>query len=269
MTPSWWWPWTRRLPTWQDAAGWLKVEAAFAAAGGRLAQWVAELPERLMVAGAPTRSRHTVPMSVTEVPAVPRPAPATLQAARDALGDLLGADRVRTGADDLAQHGHDESFHPEARPDMVVWPRSIDEAAAIVGDRRGPSPAAGAVRSRHLAGGPRRRARRRPVDRHARDERDRAPVARGSRRRRAGRGHAPGAGRAPAARGRVLRRGPGGRRHHRRHDRHRRLGDDDRPLRRDARERARRSPSSTPTARSSAPILGRASPRRATTSRGS
>ena len=40
-----------RLPTWQGAAGWLKVEAAFAAAGGRLAQWVADLPERLMVAG--------------------------------------------------------------------------------------------------------------------------------------------------------------------------------------------------------------------------
>jgi hypothetical protein len=39
------------LPTWQDAAGWLKVEAAFAAARGRLAHWVAELPERLLVAG--------------------------------------------------------------------------------------------------------------------------------------------------------------------------------------------------------------------------
>lgn len=37
------------LPTWRDAAGWLKVEAAFAAAGGRLARWVAELPERLVV----------------------------------------------------------------------------------------------------------------------------------------------------------------------------------------------------------------------------
>jgi len=34
-------------PTWQDAAGWLKVEAAFAAAGGQLGQWVAELPRRL------------------------------------------------------------------------------------------------------------------------------------------------------------------------------------------------------------------------------
>jgi hypothetical protein len=38
-------------PTWHDAAGWLKVEAAFAAAGGRLSQWVAELPERLTRAG--------------------------------------------------------------------------------------------------------------------------------------------------------------------------------------------------------------------------
>ncbi|HWE14631.1 MAG TPA: hypothetical protein VG365_14010 [Solirubrobacteraceae bacterium] len=36
-------------PTWQDASGWLKVEAAFAAAAGRLQQWMAELPARLAV----------------------------------------------------------------------------------------------------------------------------------------------------------------------------------------------------------------------------
>ena len=34
-------------PTWHDAAGWLKVEGAFAAAAGRLEGWAAELPERL------------------------------------------------------------------------------------------------------------------------------------------------------------------------------------------------------------------------------
>jgi D-lactate dehydrogenase (cytochrome) len=71
-------------------------------------------------------------MAVTEIPAISRASPATIDAARRQLSDLLGADRVRTGADDLAQHGRDESFHPEARPDMVVWPASIDEAAAIV-----------------------------------------------------------------------------------------------------------------------------------------
>jgi hypothetical protein len=38
------------LPTWRAAAGWLKVEAAFAASSGRLSQWVAELPQRLTVA---------------------------------------------------------------------------------------------------------------------------------------------------------------------------------------------------------------------------
>jgi D-lactate dehydrogenase (cytochrome) len=63
----------------------------------------------------------------------PRPAPATVDAAHRALSDLLGTDRVHAGEDDLSQHGHDESFHPEARPDLVVWPRSVDEAAAIVG----------------------------------------------------------------------------------------------------------------------------------------
>jgi D-lactate dehydrogenase (cytochrome) len=71
-------------------------------------------------------------MSATAAPTVPRPPLAAVDAGRRALADLLGADRVRTGADDLSQHGHDESFHPEARPDMVVWPRSVQEAAAIV-----------------------------------------------------------------------------------------------------------------------------------------
>jgi D-lactate dehydrogenase (cytochrome) len=71
-------------------------------------------------------------MSASHAPTVPRPAPDALEAARDGLVDLLGGDRVRTGADDLAQHGRDESFHPEARPDMVVWPAGTEEAAAIV-----------------------------------------------------------------------------------------------------------------------------------------
>jgi len=38
-------------PTWQDAAGWLKVEAAFAAAVGRLERWAADLPARLTAGG--------------------------------------------------------------------------------------------------------------------------------------------------------------------------------------------------------------------------
>jgi D-lactate dehydrogenase (cytochrome) len=71
-------------------------------------------------------------MSVAEVPVVPRPSAASLAEGQRALEGLLGGDRVSTGSDDLAQHGHDESFHPEARPDFVVWPRSVQEAAAIV-----------------------------------------------------------------------------------------------------------------------------------------
>jgi hypothetical protein len=38
-------------PTWRDATGWLKVEAAFSAAAGRLEHWLAELPVRLAVTG--------------------------------------------------------------------------------------------------------------------------------------------------------------------------------------------------------------------------
>jgi D-lactate dehydrogenase (cytochrome) len=71
-------------------------------------------------------------MAATEVPSVARPPAGSVAEGRRALADLLGADRVSTASDILAQHGHDESFHPEARPDMVVWPRSVEEAAAIV-----------------------------------------------------------------------------------------------------------------------------------------
>jgi hypothetical protein len=56
-------------PAWQDAVGWLKVEAAFAAGSGRLAQWMAELPTRFAGPGHPSRSgRSPLPR-----PAIPRP----------------------------------------------------------------------------------------------------------------------------------------------------------------------------------------------------
>src|SRR5438270_12704665 len=71
-------------------------------------------------------------MTAEELPRLDRPGAASVEAGQRALADLLGGDRVGTGADVLAQHGHDESFHPEARPDAVVWPRSTEEAAAIV-----------------------------------------------------------------------------------------------------------------------------------------
>jgi D-lactate dehydrogenase (cytochrome) len=71
-------------------------------------------------------------MTAVDVPNPTRPGAASVEAGRNALAELLGADRVGTGDDVLAQHGHDESFHPEARPDVVVWPRSVEEAAGIV-----------------------------------------------------------------------------------------------------------------------------------------
>ncbi len=69
-------------------------------------------------------------MSATRIPA--RPSQDALSAALGALRDRLGSDRVLTGSDVLAQHAHDESFHPAAAPDAVVLPRSIEEAAQIV-----------------------------------------------------------------------------------------------------------------------------------------
>jgi D-lactate dehydrogenase (cytochrome) len=51
------------------------------------------------------------------------------------LADLttaLGEDRVLTGDDVRRQHGTDESWHPPAAPDVVVMPRSTEEAATVV-----------------------------------------------------------------------------------------------------------------------------------------
>jgi D-lactate dehydrogenase (cytochrome) len=44
----------------------------------------------------------------------------------------LSADRVVTGADELRRHGTDEGWHPAAAPDVVVYPRDTQEAAAVV-----------------------------------------------------------------------------------------------------------------------------------------
>src|SRR3954447_882671 len=44
----------------------------------------------------------------------------------------LDAERVVTGADELRRHGSDEGWHPAAAPDLVVYPRDTEEAAAVV-----------------------------------------------------------------------------------------------------------------------------------------
>jgi D-lactate dehydrogenase (cytochrome) len=52
-----------------------------------------------------------------------------------ALPDLtavLAEDRILTGEDVRRLHGTDESWHPPAAPDVVVLPRSTEEAAAVV-----------------------------------------------------------------------------------------------------------------------------------------
>jgi D-lactate dehydrogenase (cytochrome) len=92
------------------------------------------LPSRagLEPGGRNCRSVKLSVVSAVEAPIVTRPPAASVAAGQHALSDRLGADRVGTGADILSQHAHDESFHPESRPDMVVWPRSVEEAAAVV-----------------------------------------------------------------------------------------------------------------------------------------
>jgi D-lactate dehydrogenase (cytochrome) len=51
---------------------------------------------------------------------------------QDELTAALDADRVTAGADERHRHGTDESWHATYEPDLVVYPRSSEEAAAIV-----------------------------------------------------------------------------------------------------------------------------------------
>ena len=50
---------------------------------------------------------------------------------RAELEAIVGADHVTTAESELERHGHDESFHETARPDVVVLPATTDEVAAI------------------------------------------------------------------------------------------------------------------------------------------
>lgn len=52
--------------------------------------------------------------------------------ALEALGGLLGPERAQTGDDVRDLHGRDESWHPSAPPDAVVFPRNTEEAVEIV-----------------------------------------------------------------------------------------------------------------------------------------
>jgi D-lactate dehydrogenase (cytochrome) len=49
----------------------------------------------------------------------------------DGLREMLG-DRLSTSPDVLAAHGRDESYHPAAPPDAVVFPDSVEEVSEIV-----------------------------------------------------------------------------------------------------------------------------------------
>lgn len=47
------------------------------------------------------------------------------------ITDVVG-DRWSTSADELARHGQDESWHPPLPPDLVAYPETTEEVAAIV-----------------------------------------------------------------------------------------------------------------------------------------
>jgi D-lactate dehydrogenase (cytochrome) len=51
---------------------------------------------------------------------------------RAALEAVVGPDHVTDAESELERHGHDESWHPTSRPDLVALPGSTDEVAAVV-----------------------------------------------------------------------------------------------------------------------------------------
>ena len=50
----------------------------------------------------------------------------------EAIGRIVGPERVSTGASVLDLHSKDESFHPGRKPDAVVWPLTAQEISRIL-----------------------------------------------------------------------------------------------------------------------------------------
>lgn len=68
----------------------------------------------------------------SHAPIPPRPSRATIDALVQELSEILPADAVSRSASELQQHGTDESYHTPMPPDVVVWPRSTEDVAAVV-----------------------------------------------------------------------------------------------------------------------------------------
>ncbi len=49
------------------------------------------------------------------------------------LEQILGADSVSTGPSEIDLHSKDESFQPPSRPEVVVWPTSVDHVSKVLG----------------------------------------------------------------------------------------------------------------------------------------
>jgi D-lactate dehydrogenase (cytochrome) len=48
------------------------------------------------------------------------------------LAALVAADRCACAPSVLKKHSHDASFHPAVQPEMVIWPQTIEEIAAVL-----------------------------------------------------------------------------------------------------------------------------------------
>jgi len=48
------------------------------------------------------------------------------------LTTIVGSERISTGESILELHGKDESFHEKKRPDVVIWPKNVEEISKIL-----------------------------------------------------------------------------------------------------------------------------------------
>ena len=193
-----------------------------------------------------------------------RPAPEVLAAVLGELATRFG-ERAVVNASVREQHGHGEGLADAALPDVVVFPHTNEEVAAIVKICAVGARARDRVRRRHVARGPRRGDPRRRVRRPLADEQGAGDQRRGPRLPRAGGRVARAAERGAQGHRRLLPDRPGRERDAGRHGRDARVGHERGALRHDARERAgphgrhRRRPD-RPDRRSGAQVVGRLRP---------
>ncbi|MEQ9576115.1 MAG: FAD-binding oxidoreductase, partial [Rhodospirillales bacterium] len=71
-------------------------------------------------------------MTTPQATAAAQPAGSVDDGLLNLLAQIVGAENLSTSAAVREQHGRDESYHPSAPPDAVVYCTETDQVAAVV-----------------------------------------------------------------------------------------------------------------------------------------